>query len=743
MKLFKIFKSVALSIVLSTAAVCIKGQATISPIPVSGRVLRADKRLGDNSDWMEVARLNGYSLIVRMNCLSEKTTYSNSNTYNGYLNSNVKQLMDRWFLTLDDGLLKRLAVGNDAEANLGCFDSLDCTTYQYNNPGELQGSGISLPDFNKPPSPFALSFQEARKFLFSQADLRHSDPAAYANYLLLAGSRKRERFYLRFIPAGTDYLPIEASWLRSPSSNLTSASCSGKMNLAGRTLFCDNLKKEYGIRPAMWVHSSIFAGVNPVHIPTELIESMNVDENAKTKIINLLSCEYYYKNMFTNCELEYDRPKYFVMFSNNPGMEDIKKFIGTYNRMGIIPTNAIVHLGQTDLTKLNIDDLEQLLRSKLENASGGSLIINVKNVFDFTSEEDFKLKFEKFIKTLSSSSKCLVVMTNCTPRLKEYISKDQWESDIFEMIDLKEEQPIPMDECQEKHVDIITKPTIEECMKPLDSLVGMNDFKELVKGLLRDFKIFEIDSKMGIERERPRLHMILMGNPGTGKTTVAQTLGDILFNAGIIKRNKVIKVERADLVGKYQGHTEAFVKSKLKEAEGGILFIDEAYSLAAGGNRDFGQRVIEGLLTPLTTDDCIIIVAGYVDEMQKFLRSNSGLSGRFNHKVILKDYTAEELLEIFENLCKKSNFTLEEGAGEYLLEIFRNLSRESNFSNARCVRKVYDDIMRIRSMSLTIDIDVDDLTESEIRDRKTIKTEYIEKLNEELKKSKLKERVNL
>ena len=719
-----------LTAILATGIFCSRSNA-INPVPVSGRILKASKELGDNSDWMEIARYNDYSLIVRLNCLPGQVPYDGSGQYRGYLNSNVKYLIDRWFLSLStSSALQHLAVGNTAAINLGKFQ--DCDTYKHDSPAEVLGNGFSLPDESQPASAFALSFQEARSFLFDQMDLRRTEPAAYANYRYLSEYRKEETFIFGIFSKGFRLLPIESSWLRSPGENIASASCSGDLSTSGRTLYSINVKEPCAVRPAVWVRSSIFgSATHPAEATVRLLDTFIDDEEFKIKLENLLICEERYRlfNSSNPRSCSCTRPKYHILCTGNPDRGIIQRLVCIYRNANIIAKDAFVELGESDISKLSMDDFERFMKSTVENAEGGTLYVNAQKIFDFSATDTLQLRFKRFIETLAAG-KCLIIVTNCPPQLKQYIDNDPWHCNMFETLDSKKFLKEKVESSATSH-----RPTIDECLSPLNSLVGMDNFKELVKSLLHDFRVYEIDSKMGIVRDKPGLHMVLMGNPGTGKTTVAHMLGDILFRAGVIKRNVVVKAERADLVGKYQGHTEAFVRDKLKEAEGGILFLDEAYSLTAGGTRDFGQRAIEGLLTPLTTNQCVIIAAGYTKEMQTFLKSNSGLSGRFSHEVILKDYTSEELVQVIENLCKKSNLILEDKAKKCLFEIFENTPRNSAFSNARYAHKVYDTIMRIRSMSLPVDIDIDSLTESEILQRRTITCEYVLEAKKELEKS--------
>ena len=265
---------------------------------------------------------------------------------------------------------------------------------------------------------------------------------------------------------------------------------------------------------------------------------------------------------------------------------------------------------------------------------------------------------------------------------------------------------------------------IEELLEPLDSMVGMTNFKETVRKILLKEKTNYFDRKSGIVVENSSFHMVLTGDPGTGKTTVAKALSKILFNAGIIKEDKLIEVEKKDLVGQYIGHTEKNVKEILEKAKGGILFIDEAYTLATGGDNDFGKHVIDGILTAMTENKCIIIVAGYPKQMEEFLQTNPGLKSRFTKHIHLENYKPDELFCMFKNLCTKSNFILEDEQiiKEMLCSHFEQKLNDSNFGNGRYVKTIFDEVMEERSELLP-----EDSTKEE---RLLIKVLYIQKVLE-------------
>ena len=191
------------------------------------------------------------------------------------------------------------------------------------------------------------------------------------------------------------------------------------------------------------------------------------------------------------------------------------------------------------------------------------------------------------------------------------------------------------------------------------------------------------------------LHLVFMGNPGTGKTTVARLLSRIYNKIGVLSQGQLVEVDRSGLVGGYVGQTALKVQDVVKSAIGGILFIDEAYSLISNkdGN-DYGQEAIDTLLKAMEDhrDNLIVIVAGYTNLMEDFLESNPGLKSRFNKYLYFKDYTPEELYAIFEKMCKGYKFNISDEAQEYVKDYFekRYIHRNENFANGRDVRNFFE-----------------------------------------------------
>ncbi|MGB4503774.1 MAG: AAA family ATPase, partial [Syntrophaceticus sp.] len=207
-----------------------------------------------------------------------------------------------------------------------------------------------------------------------------------------------------------------------------------------------------------------------------------------------------------------------------------------------------------------------------------------------------------------------------------------------------------------------------------------------------------------LRTEQLVLHMIFKGNPGTGKTTIARIMGKLFRSMGVLSQGHLIEVERADLVGEYIGHTAHKTREQIKKAMGGILFIDEAYSLARGGEKDFGKESIDVLVKAMEDhkDNLVLILAGYKREMEWFLRSNPGLYSRFPIHITFPDYSVEELLQIGTLMLKKRQYRLLPEARITLRKILEEKTRQGNYNegNARLVRNLIEKAIRRQAVRL-------------------------------------------
>jgi probable Rubsico expression protein CbbX len=224
-------------------------------------------------------------------------------------------------------------------------------------------------------------------------------------------------------------------------------------------------------------------------------------------------------------------------------------------------------------------------------------------------------------------------------------------------------------------------------------LVGLAPVKSRIRDIAALLVIDKLRMNLGLQAHAPSLHMSFTGNPGTGKTTVALRMAQILHRLGYVRKGHLVAVTRDDLVGQYIGHTAPKTKEVLKKAMGGVLFIDEAYYLYRPENeRDYGQEAIEILLQVMENqrDDLVVIVAGYKDRMDAFFRSNPGLSSRIAHHLDFPDYPAGDLLHIADKMLAQQNYRFGVGARAAFEEYLAHRIPRPHFANARSVRNALD-----------------------------------------------------
>ena len=260
----------------------------------------------------------------------------------------------------------------------------------------------------------------------------------------------------------------------------------------------------------------------------------------------------------------------------------------------------------------------------------------------------------------------------------------------------------------------------------LDDLIGLGSVKEEVRSLANFVRLQKEREAKGLKTAKVSYHLVFYGSPGTGKTTVARIVGRIYKDLGVLKKGHTVETDRAGLCGQYVGQTGPKTDSVVAKALDGVLFIDEAYSLVpeGGSGNDYGQEAISTILKRMEDyrDRLVVIVAGYKNEMQRFIDSNPGLQSRFNRYIDFPDYTGGELSQIFKMYMKKNQYTLSAEAEKYLKERFDYAvaHKDRNFGNARYARNVFEKSIQAQANRLASEknLDKDKLTELTVDDLK-------------------------
>ncbi|MGI5151722.1 right-handed parallel beta-helix repeat-containing protein [Plantactinospora sp. CA-294935] len=245
---------------------------------------------------------------------------------------------------------------------------------------------------------------------------------------------------------------------------------------------------------------------------------------------------------------------------------------------------------------------------------------------------------------------------------------------------------------------------LDDLLTELDGMVGLAAVKAEVRALVDEIQVNEWRRRAGLPVGGVSHHLIFAGAPGTGKTTVARTYGKLLKALGVLARGQFREVSRRDLVGQYIGHTAEKTTQVFEAARGGVLFIDEAYTLSrqAGSGGDFGQEVIDTLVKLMEDhrDEVAVIAAGYTDEMTGFLAVNPGLASRFSKTLEFENYTPEDLLQIIGRMVADGDYLMDDEARPVLLDYFGRISRDANFGNARDARRLFEGVRKAQSQRL-------------------------------------------
>ena len=297
-------------------------------------------------------------------------------------------------------------------------------------------------------------------------------------------------------------------------------------------------------------------------------------------------------------------------------------------------------------------------------------------------------------------------------------------ADDEENTDVTDESAQKTEQVEKKDSVIVNEPLEGDPYKELDELIGLGSVKEEVRSLANFVKLQKQREAQGLKTAKVSYHLVFYGSPGTGKTTVARIVGRIYKDLGVLKKGHTVETDRAGLVGEYVGKTGPKTDTVIMKALDGVLFIDEAYSLVPedGGGSDYGQEAISTILKRMEDyrDRLVVVVAGYKDEMQRFIDSNPGLQSRFNRYIDFPDYTGQELTDIFKMYMKKNQYTLNDSTEAYLRTRFEIAveKKDRNFGNARFARNVFEKSIQAQANRLAgqTNLSKDQLTEIVISD---------------------------
>jgi len=424
----------------------------------------------------------------------------------------------------------------------------------------------------------------------------------------------------------------------------------------------------------------------------DIIAQILINENiieSKDKIANMV-CKY---GRFRRGDKEEEKVKEKVIFADisHTDTDDIKDFIKNNNDKIYV---LIQKINPERIGRYNRDEMRQELSKyfywnlkfeRLEEEDKEKYIINALKQNNISINKKCKLFKEIADNPLFEIKEDLIkIIVNCISKNIKRINNKNY-TQVFKLVNSNSKNNDEKVKNKDKDKKINKSGKSE-----LDELIGLEDVKSQIEQILNFVKVKKNKGNM------PMLHMVFEGNPGTGKTTIARIIGKIFAENKILSdENKFVEVDREKLVGKYVGWTASKTKEAVEEAKGGVLFVDEAYSLVNDdSHRDYGYEAIDTLIKEMedNRDNLCVIFAGYTNEMEKLLKSNPGFESRIQFKIKFPDYTSKELYQVFAKLCHKEDYKLSSNIKEIITKYFEDEKKKENFSNARCVRNLFEKV---------------------------------------------------